>query len=138
MGAFAILNHVIIMGRLVRTPELRRTTNDTAVCSFTLAVERDFRSGEEREADFIDCVAWRGTAEFLQRYFSKGSMCIISGRMQTRTWTDRDGNKRKAVELVAENIYFGESKRAAMNADAEPELGGQYSELEPPDGELPF
>lgn len=138
MGAFAILNHVDIMGRLVRAPELRRTQNDIAVCSFTLAVERDFRSGEERETDFIDCVAWRAAAEFLQRYFSKGSMCIVSGRMQTRAWTDRDGNKRKAVEVVAENIYFGESKRTAMNADAEPELGGQYSELEPPDGELPF
>ena len=122
----------------MRAPELRRTQNDIAVCSFALAVERDFRSGEERETVFIDCVAGRAAAEFLQRYFSQGSMCIVSGRMQTRAWTDRDGNKRKAVEVVAENIYFGESKRTAMNADAEPELGGQYSELEPPDGELPF
>ncbi len=108
-----MLNHITIMGRLVRDPELRYTQSQTPVASFTLAVDRDFagRDGGERQTDFIDCVAWRHTGEFVSKYFSKGSMAVVAGRLQIRDWTDRDGNKRKAAEVVAENVYFGESKR---------------------------
>lgn len=107
-----MLNHVTIMGRLTRDAELRRTGNGTAVASFTVAVDRDYTAdGQERETDFIDCVAWRGTGEFVSRYFAKGSMIIVSGRLQARSWTDKDGNKRRAFEVVADNVYFGESKR---------------------------
>ena len=108
-----MLNHITIMGRLTRDPELRYTQNQTPVASFTLAVDRDFsgRDGGERQTDFIDCVAWRQTAEFVNKYFTKGSMAVVSGRLQMRDWTDRDGNKRRSAEVVADNIYFGESKR---------------------------
>ena len=107
-----MLNHIVVMGRLTADPELRRTQSGTAVTSFTLAVDRDFKAENgERETDFIPCVAWRGTAEFVQKYFSKGRMAVVSGRLQIRSWTDKDGNKRKAAEIVAENVYFGDSKR---------------------------
>lgn len=108
-----MLNHIVIMGRLVRDPELRRTGNGIAVASFTVAVDRDFKSGEngKKETDFIDCVAWRNTGEFVSKYFSKGAMIVVSGRLQGRSWTDKDGNKRKTMEIVAENCYFGESKK---------------------------
>ena len=108
-----MLNHITIMGRLTRDPELRYTQSQTPVASFTLAVDRDFasRDGGERQTDFIDCVAWRQTGEFVSKYFSKGSMAVVSGRLQIREWTDRDGNKRRTAEVVAENVYFGESKR---------------------------
>ena len=108
-----MLNHITIMGRLTRDPELRRTGNGTAVASFTLAVDRDFapRDGGERETDFIDCVAWRQTGEFVSKYFTKGSMAVVSGRLQIRGWTDKDGNKRRTAEVVADNVYFGESRR---------------------------
>lgn len=100
------------MGRLVRDPELRRTQSGTAVTSFTLAVDRDFQNkGEEKQTDFIDCVAWRSTAEFVAKYFFKGSMAIVSGKLQIREWTDKEGNKRRNAEVVADNVYFGESKR---------------------------
>lgn len=108
-----MLNHITIMGRLVRDPELRYTQNQTPVASFTVAVDRDFsgRDGGEKQTDFIDCTAWRGTAEFVNKYFAKGSMAVVSGRLQMRDWTDKDGNKRRNAEVVAENIYFGESKK---------------------------
>ena len=110
-----MLNHITIMGRLTRDPELRRTGSGIAVASFTVAVDRDFggRDGGERETDFIDCVAWRQTGEFVSKYFSKGSMIVVSGRLQIRNWNDKDGNKRRSAEVVADNVYFGESKRSS-------------------------
>ena len=109
-----MLNHIVIMGRLTRDPELRRTGSGIAVASFTVAVDRDFapRDGGERETDFIDCVAWRQTGEFVSKYFTKGSMAVVSGRLQIRGWTDKDGNKRRTAEVVADNVYFGESRRS--------------------------
>ena len=110
-----MLNHIVIMGRLVRDPELRRTGSGIAVASFRLAVDRDFapRDGGERETDFIDCVAWRQTGEFVSKYFAKGSMAVVSGRLQMRNWADKDGNKRTSAEVVADNVYFGESRRSS-------------------------
>ena len=110
-----MLNHIVIMGRLTRDPELRRTGSGIAVASFTVAVDRDFggRDGGEKETDFIDCVAWRHTGEFVSKYFTKGSMIVVSGRLQIRGWTDKDGNKRRTAEVVADNCYFGESKRSS-------------------------
>ena len=109
-----MLNHITIMGRLTRDPELRRTGTGIAVASFTVAVDRDFsgRDGGEKETDFIDCVAWRQTGEFVSKYFTKGSMIVVSGRLQIRNWNDKDGNKRRSAEVVADNVYFGESKRS--------------------------
>ena len=108
-----MLNHIVIMGRLARDPELRRTGSGIAVTSFRLAVDRDFapKDGGERETDWIDCVAWRQTGEFVSKYFTKGRMAVVSGRLQIRNWTDKDGNKRSSAEVVAENVYFGDSKR---------------------------
>ena len=108
-----MLNHITIMGRLTRDPELRRTGSGIAVASFSLAVDRDFspRDGGERETDFIDCVAWRQTGEFVSKYFTKGRMAVVSGRLQIRSWTDKDGNKRRTAEVVADNVYFGDSRR---------------------------
>ena len=108
-----MLNHITIMGRLTRDPELRRTGSGVAVASFTVAVDRDFggRDGGEKETDFIDCVAWRQTGEFVSKYFTKGRMAVVSGRLQIRSWTDKDGNKRRTAEVVADNVYFGDSKR---------------------------
>jgi len=126
-----MLNHIIIMGRLTRDPELRRTGSGIAVASFTLAVDRDFGKSEngERETDFIDCVAWRQTGEFVSKYFTKGRMAVVSGRLQIRSWTDKDGNKRRSAEVVADNVYFGDSKRdgeggAAMGGYAAPAAPG--------------
>ena len=108
-----MLNHITIMGRLTRDPELRRTGSGIAVASFTVAVDRDFggRDGGEKETDFIDCVAWRQTGEFVSKYFTKGRMIVVSGRLQIRSWTDKDGNKRRTAEVVADNCYFGDSRR---------------------------
>ena len=107
-----MLNKIFIMGRLTRDPELRRTQSGTAVTSFTLAVDRDFKSQSgEKETDFIDVVAWRSTAEFAAKYFTKGRMAIVEGRLQIRPWTDKEGNSRRSAEVVADNIYFGDSKR---------------------------
>ena len=115
-----MLNHIVLMGRLTRDPELRYTQSQMPVATFSLAVERDFanRDGGDRQTDFIDIVAWRSTAEFVSKYFTKGSMAAVSGRLQIRDWTDRDGNKRRSAEVVADNVYFGESKRRE---------GGDYS-----------
>ena len=106
-----MLNRIIIMGRLTRDPELRHTQTGTAVASFTLAVDRDFKdkSTGERSTDFIDVVAWRQTGEFVSRYFTKGRMAVVEGRLQIRDWTDKDGGKRRSAEIVADNVYFGDS-----------------------------
>ena len=149
-----MLNHIVIMGRLTRDPELRRTGSGIAVASFTLAVDRDFggRDGGERETDFIDCVAWRQTGEFVSKYFTKGRMAVVSGRLQIRNWTDKDGNKRRSAEVVADNVYFVDSKRDGDTAGgyAAPAGGfGGYSApaaapasdfamLDDDDAQLPF
>ena len=115
-----MLNHIVIMGRLTRDPELRRTGTGVAVASFSVAVDRDFsgRDGGEKETDFIDCVAWRQTGEFVSKYFTKGRMIVVSGRLQIRSWTDKDGNKRRTAEVVADNCYFGDSKRDGEGGNA--------------------
>ena len=115
-----MLNHIVIMGRLTRDPELRRTGSGVAVASFTLAVDRDFapKDGSERETDFIDCVAWRQTGEFVSKYFTKGRMAVVSGRLQIRGWTDKDGNKRRSAEIVADNVYFGDSRRDSESGNS--------------------
>ena len=118
-----MLNRITIMGRLTRDPELRRTGSGIAVASFTLAVDRDFSSKDsvEKETDFIDCVAWRQTGEFVSKYFSKGRMAVVSGRLQVRNWEDDKGNKRRTAEVVADNVYFGDSKKDnASEPSAEP------------------
>ena len=138
-----MLNHITIMGRLTRDPEMRSTQSGVAVASFTLAVDRDFggRDGGEKQTDFIDCTAWRHTAEFVSKYFSKGRMAVVSGRLQIDNYTENDGNKRKAAKVIADNIYFGDSKRndgdAQNNAG---ELKQQFTELTDTDlmGDLPF
>lgn len=114
-----MLNIAVIMGRLVADPELRHTPNDIAVTSFTLAVERSYRSGAERQTDFIDVVAWRGTAEFVCKYFSKGQMMAVNGAIQTRSYNDKDGNKRKAFEIVANDVNFADSKRSSGSENSE-------------------
>ena len=109
-----MLNQIVLMGRLTRDPELRRTGSGVAVASFTLAVDRDFAAqGAEKETDFVDIVAWRNTAEFVSRFFPKGRMAVVTGRLQIRNWTDKEGNKRRSAEVVADNVYFGDSKRDA-------------------------
>ena len=163
-----MLNHIVIMGRLTRDPELRYTQSNTPVASFNVAVDRDFSSREsgERQTDFIDCVAWRSTGEFVSKYFTKGSMIVVSGRLQIRDWQDREGGKRRSAEIVADNVYFGESKRRDGDGGqsyGNQSYGGQtysrgqsqprsdsnagfksggassaFSELEGDDGELPF
>lgn len=129
-----MLNHIVIMGRLTRDPELRYTQSQIPVATFRLAVDRDYggRDGAERQTDFIDVVAWRSTGEFVSRYFTKGSMAVVSGRLQIREWTDRDGNKRYNAEVVAENVYFGESRRsreenAGMQRSYSAPAHGSYS-----------
>ena len=160
-----MLNHITIMGRLTRDPELRRTGTGIAVARFSVAVDRDFsgRDGGEKETDFIDCVAWRQTGEFVSKYFTKGPMIVVSGRLQIRSWTDKDGNKRRTAEVVADNVYFGESRRSnegnssyggnayggnSYAAPAAPAYGGGYSAPAAPasdfamlsddDAQLPF
>ena len=151
-----MLNHIVIMGRLTRDPELRRTGSGIAVTSFSLAVDRDFapKDGGERETDFIDCVAWRQTGEFVSKYFTKGRMAVVSGRLQIRNWTDKDGNKRRSAEVIADNVYFGDSKRdgdtgSAYSAPAAPSYGSysapaasspasDFAMLDDNDAQLPF
>ena len=135
-----MLNKVILMGRLTRDPELRRTGSGTAVTGFSLAVDRDFKGQNgEKETDFIDVVAWRNTAEFVSKYFTKGRMAVVEGRLQVRDWTDKDGNKRRSTEVIAESVYFGDSKKAESAPQyAEPgQHGGDFAEIGD-DGELPF
>jgi single-strand DNA-binding protein len=132
------------MGRLTKEPELRHTQSDIPVVSFTLAVDRGFSKGEERQADFINIVAWRGTAEFVSKWFSKGQLVAVSGRIQSRTYKDRDGNNRAAVEVVADEVFFAENKRekteGTYDATAQglPPSEGEYEEIYGDDGELPF
>ena len=108
-----MLNHIVVMGRLTRDPELRRTPAGVAVASFTVAVDRDMvnKATGVRDTDFIDCVAWRGLSEFVSKYFQKGSVAVVSGRLQIREWTDKDGNKRRSCEILAEDVYFGDTKK---------------------------
>ena len=131
-----MLNHIVIMGRMTRDPELRRTGSGVAVASFTLAVDRDFKpsDGSDRECDFIDCVAWRGAGEFVSKYFAKGAIAVVSGRLEVRNWTDKDGNKRRSTEVVAENIYFGERKRTADGSAPVQD----YAPITDDDAQLPF
>ena len=133
-----MLNKIILMGRLTRDPELRRTQSGTAVTSFSLAVDRDYKAQDgEQETDFIDIVAWRSTAEFVSKYFSKGRMAVVDGRLQVRDWKDKDGNKRRSTEVLADSVYFGDSKRPESGTPAEP--SGEFQELpEEEKGELPF
>ena len=154
-----MLNHIVLMGRLTRDPELRRTGSGIAVASFTLAVDRDYAAqGAERETDFVDIVAWRSTAEFVSKYFTKSRMAVVSGRLQIRNWQDKDGNKRRSAEVVANDVYFGDSKRdgaapggfdqsipsyaaaPAPAAYAAPANGGasDFAMLDDNDPELPF
>lgn len=141
-----MLNHICIAGRMVRDPELRRTGSGVAVASFTLAVDRDYsgKDGGEKETDFIDCVAWRSTADFVSKYFTKGRMAVVSGRLQIRSWTDKEGNKRRTAEVVADNVYFADAKKDTSESNTNQYSGGeQYSAnnfdmLEDPDSQLPF
>ena len=130
-----MLNHITIMGRLTRDPELRRTASGVAVTNFSLAVDRDFGSKDgEKETDFIDCVAWRQTGEFVSKYFAKGRTAVVSGSLQIRSWTDKDGSKRRTAEVVADNVYFADSKKEeAPKVD-----GNDFSVLNDPDSFLPF
>ncbi len=143
-----MLNRIVIMGRLTKDPDLRRTQSGTAVASFTLAVDRDFTNQDgSRDTDFIDCVAWKGTGEFVSRYFTKGRMAVVTGRLQLRDWTDKEGNKRRSAEVVADSVYFGDSKKdpEAEYAAAE-KAGKSYQparapvpvEMDDSEGNLPF
>lgn len=148
-----MLNHITIMGRLVRDPELRRTGSGIAVTSFTLAVDRDYKAKDaEKETDFIDCVAWRNTGEFVGKYFTKGRMAVVSGKLQIRGWTDKDGNKRRTAEVLTENVYFADSK--SEGTDSKQNTGGfvppaypagsyapptgDFAPLDDDDAQLPF
>ena len=138
-----MLNKIFIMGRLTRDPELRHTQSGTAVASFSLAVDRDFKEQDgSRVTDFIDCVAWRSSAEFVDKYFSKGRMAVVEGRLQIRDWTDKEGGKRRSAEVIADNVYFGDSKPkedGAPSADAD--FGAPPSGFTPDfgdDSEMPF
>ena len=149
-----MLNHITIMGRLTRDPELRRTGSGVAVASFTVAVDRDFGSKDsgEKETDFIDCVAWRNTGEFVSKYFGKGRMIVVSGRLQIRSWTDKEGNKRRSAEVVADSCYFGDSKKSDSSGDTGGSYQNDYNDsdynqvppqndfdlLDDDDGQLPF
>lgn len=133
-----MLNSVIIMGRLTRDPEMRRTQGGTAVTSFTMAVDRDFKSQSgEKETDFIDVVAWRNTGEFAAKYLAKGRMAAVEGRIQVRDWQDKDGNRRKSVEVVADNVYFADSKRDSKPQESRTVDDQEFDEIED-DGDLPF
>ena len=150
------MNQIIIMGRMTRDPELRHTPNGVSVASFTLAVDRGFspKDGGERQTDFIDVVAWRNTAEFVSRYFTKGQMAAVVGRLQIRDWTDKEGNKRRSAEVIAESIHFTESKKSRDSGynsngsgDSKDDLSMSYtspvapsdfSEIEMDDEDLPF
>lgn len=135
------LNRIIIMGRMTKDPELRRTNTGTAVTSFTLAVDRDFKNQSgEKETDFIGVTCWRNTAEFVSKYFGKGRMAVAEGRLQNREWTDKDGNKRTTAEVVADNVYFADSKQSRSDydeSDAPAPAAPKMSAIED-EGELPF
>lgn len=130
-----MLNKIVIMGRMTKDPELRRTQTGTPVTSFTLAVDRDHKAADgNRETDFIECVAWRGTAEFVAKYFGKGRQAVVDGKLQIRDWTDKEGNKRRTAEVHADNVYFGDSKPTTTYTVVEPVM----DEIEDDDGDLPW
>ncbi|MGM9598653.1 MAG: single-stranded DNA-binding protein [Faecousia sp.] len=149
-----MLNHIVLMGRLTRDPELRRTASGVAVTSFSVACERDFKTDSgEKETDFIDIVAWRNTAEFVSKYFAKGRMAVASGRLQIRSWTDKEGNKRRSAEVLADNVYFGDSKQdngdnrapsysapygSPAGAAPAQQTINDYEQIEDDDSQLPF
>ena len=143
-----MLNRIVLMGRLTHDPELRRTQSDTPVCSFSFAVDRDYKRDGEKETDFIDIVAWRSTADFVGKYFTKGRMAVVEGRLQIRDWTDKEGGKRRSAEVIADNVYFGDSKPKDSGSDVpaydgEPGagFGAPPSGFTPDfgdDGEMPF
>lgn len=143
-----MLNHITLMGRLTRDPELRRTGSGVAVASFTIAVDRDFSGKDsEKKTDFIDCVAWRQTGEFISKYFTKGRMIVVDGRLEMRDWTDKECNKRRNAEVNVENAYFGDSKRDTEQTSAPANYGGyatpatpasDFAVLEDDDAALPF
>lgn len=128
-----MLNNIALMGRLVRDPDTRKTASGKSVTSFTLAVERDIKTNGEKETDFIDCVAWNGTADLVAKYFTKGRMAVVRGRLQIRTWQDKDGNNRKAAEVIADSVYFGDSKPTTATAPAD-----DFPIIEDEEPELPF
>lgn len=134
-----MLNHIVIMGRLARDPELRRTQTGVPVASFRLAVDRDFKDKTtgERATDWIDCVAWKSTGEFVSRYFTKGSLAVVDGRLQIRNWTDKEGNRRTTAEVVVDNVYFGGSRR---DGDGQiPSDADEFTDLDDGEtGDLPF
>lgn len=150
-----MLNHIVIMGRLTRDPELRRTASGISCVSFSIAVDRDYsgKDGGEKETDFIDCVAWRSTADFVSKYFSKGRMAVVSGRLQVRKWQNKDGENRYSTEVVADNVYFGDSKKEASGGESYGQHGGynapalpeypatpayDFAMLDDDDAQLPF
>ena len=139
-----MLNHIDIIGRLTKDPEMRRTGNGVAVTSFTIACDRDFGQNGEKETDFIDVTAWRNTAEFVSKYFTKGRMAVVSGRLQIRKWKDKDGNDRRSAEVVADNVYFGDSKKddsSASNVQTFVPSGEplqDFAVVDGDDSELPF
>ena len=136
-----MLNTISLMGRLTRDPELRRTQSGTAVTSFTLAVDRDFKSADgTKDTDFIDVVAWKGTAEMAAKYLSKGRMAVVKGRLQLRDWTDKEGNKRRSAEVMAESVFFADSRAAVSGTSAQPYTPGfsEIVEVDEPDEDLPF
>lgn len=139
-----MLNVISISGRMVRDPELRHTQSGKSVCSFTLAVDRDFKNNGEKEVDFLDCVAWGNTADFVSRYAEKGRMLMVTGRIQIREWTDKEGNKRRNAEIIASNAYFGDSRKEITpqeqerNFDQLADTVNGFAEVDPADGELPF
>mgnify|MGYP003608354722 CR=1 FL=1 len=134
-----MLNKIIIMGRMTKDPELRYTQSQTAVASFTLAVDRDYQTGgSEKQTDFIDCVAWRQTGTFVSNYFFKGSMAVVVGRLQLRDWTDKNGNKHRAAEVVADNVYFGDSKKDAASDGGNAAPTTAYAAIDVDDSQLPF
>lgn len=139
-----MLNKIVLMGRLTRDPELRSTGNGTAVASFAIAVDRDFKAqGGEKETDFIDVIAWRNTAEFVTKYFAKGRMAVVEGRLQIRSWKDKEGNSRRSAEVVADNVYFGDSKRdgeapAGSYTDRQTGTQGEFEEITGDVNDLPF
>lgn len=133
-----MLNHITIMGRLTADPELRRTGSGVAVASFKIACDRDFGEKGNKETDFIDCVAWRHTGEFVSNHFTKGRMIVVSGRLQIRKWTDKDGNKRSTAEVVADNVYFGDSKKNEQHENTFNGSAVGYEILDGDDSNLPF
>lgn len=138
-----MLNTVIIMGRLTRDPEMRSTQSGVPVASFTLAVDRDYSGAEEKQTDFIDCTAWRHSADFVSKYFAKGSMAVVKGRLQIDNYTGNDGNKRKSAKVIAENIYFGDSKKSSgqnggQNTEQIAPASAGFVPVEVDDSELPF